>query len=188
MLVTKLKGDAMRIASAPLILLLVANVVAGQAFADDRIKPGLWEMTMKSDMMKSMPKIPPEQMEQMRKLGISLPDMRDGAMVTKVCITKEMAAQDHPPMMDSKDTGCQSKNYQRSGNSYSVDIVCDGRHMKGEGKAKGVFSGSDSFSSTYDFKGTAEGRPVTQHHETSGKWLAADCGDVKPMSAMLPKQ
>lgn len=186
MLLTKLKGEIMRTPS--FLLFLAAFAVAGSASAADKIKPGLWEMTMKSDMMKNMPKIPPEQMEQMRKMGINLPDMRDGGMVTKVCITKEMAAQDHPPMMDAKDSGCQSKNYQRSGGSFSVDIVCDGAHMKGEGKAKGNFSGGDSFNSTYDFKGSVEGRPVTQHHETSGKWLAADCGDVKPFTGMMPKQ
>jgi hypothetical protein len=170
------------------LLLLLATIAAGQACGADKIKPGLWEMTMKSDMMKNMPKIPPEQMEQMRKMGINLPDMRDGGMVTKVCVTKEMAAQDGPLMMDAKESGCQSKNYQRSGNSFSVDIVCDNPHMKGEGKARGVLSGGDSFSSTYDFKGTMEGKPVTQHHETSGKWLAADCGDVKPLTGMMPKQ
>ena len=175
--------------AVPFLLCLAASAATASAFAADKVKPGLWEMTMKSDMMKNMPKIPPEQMEQMRKMGINMPDMRDGGMVTKICITKDMAAQDQPPMMDSKETGCQTRNYQRSGNTYSADIVCDGAHMKGEGKAKGTFSGNDSFTSTYDFKGTMEGKPVTQHHETSGKWLAADCGDVRPMSGMMmPKR
>ena len=109
-------------------------------------------------------------------------------MVTKVCISKEMAERDQVPQMNQKETGCQSKNFQRSGGSYSMDIVCDGDRMKGEGKARGTLTGNDHFSSTYDFKGTMQGKPVTQHHESSGRWLAADCGDVRPLSELMPKK
>ncbi len=156
------------------------------AGAATQMKAGLWEMTMKSDAMKNMPKIPPEQMEQMRKMGVNIPEMKDGAMVTKVCITKEMASRDEPPAMD-KESGCQPKNFQRSGNSYSVDIICNGA-LKGEGKGKGSFSGDQSFTSTYDFKGSMHGQPVTQHHETSGRWLSADCGSVKPVDALMKRK
>lgn len=158
------------------------------ASAADQMKPGLWEMTMKSDAMKSMPKIPPEQMEQMRKMGINVPQMQDGAMVTRVCVSREMAERDQLPQAMGKDMGCQPKNMQRSGNGYSLDIICDGPAMKGEGKAKGTFAGSERFTSTYDFKGTMHGQPVNQHHESSGKWLGADCGDVKPVGAAAGKK
>ncbi|HJV86182.1 MAG TPA: DUF3617 domain-containing protein [Noviherbaspirillum sp.] len=177
----------MRTLTTSLLLCSMLSVSA-HALAAGQMKPGLWEMTMKSDAMKNMPKIPPEQMEQMRKMGVNVPQFQDGAMVTKVCITKQMAEADQPPGIDEKETGCQTKNYQRSGNTYSVDIVCNGDQMKGEGKAKGSFAGSESFTSTYDFKGTMHGQPVNQHQETSGKWLAADCGAVKPVTGMMPKK
>lgn len=160
--------------------------VAASAWAAGQMKPGLWEMSIKSDMMKNMPKIPPEQLEKMRQMGVAIPQMHDGGMVTRVCISKEMAERDEPPEMNRKESGCQAKNFQRSGGNYSVDIVCDGPHMKGEGKAKGSFSSKESFMSTYDFKGTMQGRPITQHHESSGKWLSATCGDVKPVDQMMP--
>lgn len=158
------------------------------AWAAGQMKPGLWEMTIKSDAMKNMPKIPPEQMEQMRKMGVNIPQMQDGAMITKVCITKQMADSDQLPGMEKNSTGCQPKNMQRSGSSYSVDIVCNGPDMKGEGKAKGNFNGNESFASTYDFKGSMHGQPVNQHQESSGKWVAADCGSVRPMGEMMPKK
>jgi hypothetical protein len=60
--------------------------------------------------------------------------------------------------------------------------------MKGEGKARGTFSGNESFTSTYDFKGTMNGQPVTQHHDSGGKWLSADCGNVKPVGDTPPKR
>jgi len=157
------------------------------AHAAEQMKPGLWEMTMKSDETANMPKMSPEQMEQMRRMGINMPQTQDGAIVTKMCITKQMAERDQPPM-SGNDSGCQSKNYRRSGNTYTVDIVCTGPTMKGEGKAKGTFAGTSSFTSTYDFKGTMNGQPVTQHHESSGRWLAADCGNVKPVGDAPPKR
>src|SRR5688572_5455513 len=161
-----------------LCLMFLTSVVAGAA---EQMKPGLWEMTMKSDAMANMPPMSPEQMEQLRKMGITIPQTQDGGIVTRVCISKQMAERDQPPGMQN-DSGCQSKNYRRTGHTYSVDIVCNGPTMKGEGKAKGTFTGTDRFTSTYDFKGTMDGQPVNQHHDSSGKWLSAECGNVKPAS------
>ena len=170
------------------LLLCPLLLTAVTAWAADQMKPGLWEMTMKSDEMAKMPQMSPEQMEQMRKMGINMPQMQDGGIVTRVCISKQMAERDQPPGMNQNESGCQSKNYRRTGNSYSVDIVCTGPTMKGEGKARGTFAGNDSFTSTYDFKGTMNGKPVTQHHDSSGKWLSADCGNVKPAGDMPPRK
>src|SRR3569832_2467893 len=60
---------------------------AAGAWAAGQMKPGLWEITMKSDAKKNMPKIPPKQKKKMREMGIDMPQMSDGGMVTKVCIT-----------------------------------------------------------------------------------------------------
>lgn len=170
------------------VVLFGLSLVSAAGWAAGQIKPGLWEMTLKSDAMKNMPKMSPEQIEKMRQMGLSIPQMQEGGMVTKVCISKEMAEREGAPQMDRQEAGCQTKNYQRSGSSYSLNIVCDGPHLKGEGVVKGAFSGNQAFNSTYDFKGSAQGRPVDQHHESSGKWLSADCGNVKPMDAMIPKK
>lgn len=175
----------MRKSTIPVLLCSLLSL--STAWAAGQMKPGLWEMTMQSDALKNMPQIPPEQMEQMRKMGVNVPQITNGGMVTKVCITKQMA-DDYAPGMEQNETGCQSKNYQRSGNSYSVDIVCNGPDMKGQGKAKGSFNGDTSFTSSYDFKGTMDGEPFNQRQETKGKWLGADCGNVKPASAMMPKK
>jgi hypothetical protein len=167
---------------------LLAFSLTPAAQAATNMQPGLWEMGMQSDAMKNMPKLSPEQLEMMRKKGINMPDMKDGKLVNKVCISKEMAERDQPIDMHREQTGCQAKNYQRTSNGYTVDLVCDGPNMKGEGKARGTFASKESFSSTYDFKGTAHGQPVNQHMETTGKWLGADCGSVKPISEMVPKK
>jgi hypothetical protein len=169
------------------LVLCSLSAVAIHAGAAGLMKPGLWEMTMKSDAFRNMPKLSPEQIEQMRKMGVEMPQMTEGGMQTKVCISRAMAERDEPPMMDGKDTGCEAKNYKRSGNAYSVDVICNGKDMKGTGTARGTYLNSQSFTSTYDFKGTVHGQPVNQRHESSGKWLAADCGNIRPMEDMLKK-
>jgi hypothetical protein len=119
---------------------------------------------------------------------MNVPQIQDGAMVHKVCITKQMTDGKMLPGMEKNDMGCETKNMQQSGNNYSADIVCNGAQMKGEGKVKGTFSGDTAFSSTYDFKGMMHGQPVNQRHENSGKWLSADCGNVPPAGGMMPKK
>ena len=171
-----------------LIVLLSVLSVSASVSAADRMKPGLWSMTMKSDAMKNMPKIAPEQMEAMRKMGVNIPQMQEGGMAMKVCMTKDMVERDQVPQGGPNESGCQMKNFNRSGASYTGDLVCDSPNFKGTGTVKGTYSGSEAFSSVSDFNGTTRGKPVSHHTETSGKWLAADCGDVKPVSEMMPKK
>ena len=155
--------------------------------AAGQTKPGLWEMTIKSDAMKNRPKIPPEQLEKMRQMGINMPQMQDGSMVTKVCISKEMAERDEPPMQRGE-SGCETKNYRRSANGFSLEIVCDGPRLKGQGSATGAFFGPERMSSTYDFTGTSQGRPIAHHQESTGRWVAADCGDVQPVESLMKRR
>src|SRR6478672_10466282 len=125
------------------IILLCAAGIAAPAAAD--MKPGLWEMTITSDAMKNMPKLPPEQVEQMRKMGASVP--MNGVMTTKICVTKAMAERD-PSSMSTAESGCAMKNWQRSANAYSADMVCDRPEMKAQGKVKGSMPNNESFIST----------------------------------------
>lgn len=164
-----------------ILLLSLGLACIAPVIAAGQMKPGLWEMTMKSDAMKAMPKIPPAQAEQMRRMGVDVPQFQDGGMVSKVCITPQMASQSAPGL-ENMQAGCQAKNVVQKGNSYSADIVCSGDMMKGSGKVEGNHASDQRFISTYDFKGTVHGQPVSQRHETSGRWLGADCGSVKPVT------
>lgn len=163
----------------------VLGMFSTVAIAADSMKPGLWEMTMKSDQLKQqqqMPELSPAQREQMQKLGMPVPTMRDGAVVHQVCITKEYAARSGTLDPKPPSSECKLSNQNRSGSSYRAEVTCDGPNLKGTGTMKGTFSGDTSYASTYEFKGTSRGKPVTQQHETTAKWLRADCGNVKPMA------
>ena len=157
------------------------------AEAAGKMKPGLWEMSIKSDAMKSMPKMSPEQMEQMKKMGINMPLMEDGAIKTKVCISKEMAEQDPTNTVSQYHSKCTTKNVVQNGNDYSMDLICDTPDLKGVGMVKGSFNGSDTVHSSYDFKGTSQNHPVNHHTETTGKLLSSDCGEIKPLG-VFPKK
>jgi hypothetical protein len=165
----------------------IASLAFGNAYAAGKMKPGLWEMHMQSDEMKNMPQISPEQMEQMKKMGVKMPTMQDGGMAVKVCVSKEMSEQEQPPLAQKQQSGCTPQNMKQSGNEYSMELVCDSPELKGIGMVKGSYNGSDSMRSSYDFKGVSNGKPMTQHMESKGKWLAADCGDVKP-AGVMPKK
>ena len=176
-----------KIISVHLLTLLAGIFFLDHAEAAGKMKAGLWEMSIKSDAMKSMPKMSAAQMEQMKKMGVSMPIMEDGVMKTKVCISKEMAEQDPTNMAHQNHSNCTPKNVAQNGNDYSMDLICDGPDLKGVGMVKGSFNGSDTVRSSYDFKGTSHNRPVNHHTETTGKLLSSDCGDVKPVG-VFPKK
>jgi hypothetical protein len=176
-----------KIISAQLLTLLSGLFLLGNVEAAGRMKPGLWEMSIKSDMMRAMPKMSPEQMEQMKKMGVNMPVMENGVMKTKVCISKEMAEQDPATAAHQNHSNCTPKNVVQNGNEYSMDLICDGPELKGIGIIKGNFNGNDTVRSSYDFKGTSHNRPVNHHTETVGKLISSDCGDVKPVGIFQKK-
>ena len=157
-------------------------------FAAGPIKPGLWEVTLQSSSMKNMPKISPEQIEQMRKMGIDMAQLQTGAIVNKICITKDMAERESLPQMNHKESGCEMKNQKRTSDGYTMDMICNGAQMKGKGSSKTVFASDKSFSTTSEFNGTMQGMPVNDRTDTSGKWLNADCGSVKPIQDTMPSK
>ncbi len=164
----------------------LALACAIPSFAAGSMQPGLWEVTQQSSSMKNMPKISPEQIEQMRKMGVDMAQLQSGAIVNRICITKEMAARENLPQMNHKESGCEIKNQKRTSDGYTMDMICDGAQMKGKAVSKTVFASDRSFSTSTEFKGTMQGMPVSDRTDTSGKWLSSDCGSVRPIKEALP--
>lgn len=84
------------------IMLLIGCSVATlpSVFADSVIRPGLWEVTTKSDLLQLIPHVPAEQMQQITRLakqyGLEMPQISNGAANSTMCITPEMAKQEVP--------------------------------------------------------------------------------------------
>jgi hypothetical protein len=169
--------------SVAVVLMLLCSI---PAFAGSTIKPGLWEVTLQSSSLKNMPKISPEQIEQMRKMGVDMAQLQTGAIVNKICITKDMAERESLPQMNHKESGCEMKNQKRTSDGYTMDMICNGAQMKGKGSSKTVFASDQSFSTTSEFKGMMQEMPINDRTDTSGKWLSSDCGSVKPIRDTMP--
>jgi hypothetical protein len=159
-------------------------LATGAQAAEHNIRPGLWEVTTTSGLLKLVPHIPPSQMEQLRELarqnGIDMPEIRNGAATSKVCVTKEMAERKIPPNLYERESGCAAKNITHAGNDTKMDLVCNGARLNGNGKAEGTFTSPESFTGRTEFSGDVQGTPVNERADTTGRWIGASCGSVKP--------
>lgn len=158
-------------------------------------KPGLWEMSQKpvgnaqadaamAQMRQQMANMSPEQrktlQDSLAKQGVSMPSTgADGAMAVKVCITPEMAARKQPPPMAKGD--CQSEVVSSTGSTMQLRFSCKQPPSTGEGSV--TFQGDSAYTSVMNVRSQAKGKPETVRLEGQGRWLAASCGDIKPLDA-----
>ena len=167
----------MRTSSTSPLLFSLALVASATASAAVTMKPGLWEITSNNQMAGlQMPALPPEQMAQMKAMGIKLPAMGGQGMQVTVrhCVSKEQAEKGVPPQ--PKDDGqCQQKSVARSGNKVSWRVECTGQHAA-SGTGSVTLSSPESYSgeSNITVKQGPTG-PMTMKQQFSGKWLSASC-------------
>ncbi|MEP7103013.1 MAG: DUF3617 domain-containing protein [Burkholderiales bacterium] len=151
--------------------------------------PGLWEHTFKmsspggemekaqAQMQAQLAAMPPEKRKQieemMKSRGVT---MGAQGTVTKVCVSKEQAARPAEPRMNAD---CSRQDVTRSGNTMKYKFECtQPRPMTGEGEMSFVSDKAYSGKSTVTTQ--VKGQPQQMTMEMSGKWLSADCGEVKP--------
>lgn len=182
---------------AKLRLLACAFLVSSSVYAQS-IKPGLWDMQHKmggspqmdqamAQMQKQMAGMSPAQRKQMEvmmgKQGVTMPTPgAGGGMATRICISPEMAARSEMPSQNEGE--CTSTVTSRSGNTLKMNYICKNPPSTGEGTY--TFSGDTAYTMKMVMNTTRKGKPETMTMEGQGKWLAADCGSVKPMA--LPKR
>lgn len=157
-----------------------------------KLRPGLWEnsVTMKSQsgqleaamaqMQKSMASLTPAQRKQMEQAmaqqGVS---MGPSGNTVKVCITPEQADLDRIPAQE----GC-TQNVQRTGpNAVAMTFSCKGTQGQPPTTGEGTmtFQGPTAYTGNFKVKTTSNGKPEQIDMVQNGKWLAADCGAIKPV-------
>ena len=152
--------------------------------AENDMRPGLWEITTTSDLLKLASQIPPDQMQILMNLakqhGVDIPPIQNGAATSNVCVTQKMADQKIPPSFYQNKSGCTAQNPTHAGNKYTWDFVCANPRVNGNGTAQAVFANPENFTGRTEFEGVAQGAPVKEHADISGRWMSADCGTVKP--------
>ena len=167
-------------------LTLIATFLAAAAnAAETHMRPGLWQITTSSDLLKLAPHLSPDQMQNIKDLakdyGIEMPQIENGAAISQACITQEMANQKKLPNVYNAELGCTSKNTTRSGNNYKLDFVCASSDLKGNGTAAATITSPEAFTGQTNFTGEAQGNPVNEKADINGKWINASCGAVKPL-------
>lgn len=175
---------------------LIVTMVLGlssAAFAQSNTKPGLWEITSKMSsptnpqltrqmeeaqkMMASMPPAQRKQMEEMMaKQGISMSPAAGGATAMKVCISPEMASR--PPMEQRQ--GCTYK-FSQNGAAHNFSFQCT--NPPGDGEGQIVFANADNYNGKMRFNTLQRGKKETMDIQTTGKFLGANCGAIKPLPA-----
>ncbi len=178
-------------------VLFAATLLALPALAQaQKIAPGLWEYTMtmqaqggraeaaNARMQEQMAKMTPEQRKMMESMmaqrGVAMasggpPGAMPGTTV-RVCITPEQAARNEMPHQDGN---CRQTGQERSGNTLKFRIACTGEHpSSGEGQFTLNSDKSVSGQVTMQPEDKSLAERVQMQHQ--GRWIAADCGDVKP--------
>jgi hypothetical protein len=169
---------------------IAALCLSFAAFAQD-LKPGLWEMSQttrggnaemekgRAQAQQNMSNMTPEQRkameEMMAKHGVKMnPAGPGGPMTITTCMTREMVERHEMP---SQRGDCKATRHERSGNKLKVAFTCS----KASGEGEYTFTSPEAFTMKMTMHTTIQGKQETMNMEGSGKWLSADCGNVKPM-------
>lgn len=178
--------------AAPIAIAAFAALCALPAAAQ-KLAPGLWEhsVTMKTDsgrmeagmarMQQQLAAMPPEKRKQVEAMmaGQGMGMGAPGAgkpMVVKVCLTPEQAARDEMPQSDGQ---CKQLSQDRSGKTLRFKFACSGeRAATGEGEY--TLDSDKAHHGRTVISTVAQGKPERMEMEHSARWLAADCGAVKP--------
>jgi len=160
------------------------------------VKPGLWEATHKTQMegnsetaqkmaqaQQQIANLPPDQRkmveDMMKSRGISMSGGSSGTGITvKYCMTKEMAERRAVPTQRGD---CKSTNTPIGPGKMKIAFSCTNPPSSGEGEI--TFASGEAYSMKMVVNTTVQGKPEKVSMEGSGRWLGADCGDIKPFGA-----
>jgi hypothetical protein len=175
-------------AALALLALFIQPVMA------QTLKPGLWEINNKmqtgsgqlekamADMQKQMAGMSPDQRKMMQdmmaKQGMSMAPGAGGGMAVKVCMTKESIERNELP---SQQGDCKTTTTPRMGNTMKMSFVCTQPPSSGEGQV--TFVSPEAYTMKMAMKTSVQGKPETMTMDGGGKWLSADCGNIKPLAA-----
>jgi len=175
--------------------IVFAGVLAGLTFGAgaQTLKPGLWEISnrmssssgeMESAMAQAQKEIaamPADQRKMMEammaKQGVDM-GKQPGTTVLKVCLSKDMVERNE---VGAQQGDCKQTAAARVGNTQKFSFVCTQPPSSGEGQL--TFVSPQAYTMKMAIKSARSGKPETIHMDASGKFLAADCGAIKPLGA-----
>jgi hypothetical protein len=158
----------------------MAATLVAQAPALD-VKYGLWEMSNVTNLGGQMPQVDTSKMtpEQKAKMDEAMKQMMGAhTTVTKSCITKEKVEKSVFMMDDQPGMKCSQKITTNTKTTLEASLSCTGEHaMSGQMHIEAL--SPTSMKGTIKSSGAMQGASMTATINMTGKWLGADCGDVK---------
>ncbi len=178
------------------IRLLVAGLAVlscSAVLAQPRIRPGLWEESaaMKTDnaqanaameqMKAKLASMPPEQRAAIEKMmagrGVGM-TTGGAANVIRVCITQAQIDRGFTPDRDGR---CSRMNVSTSGNVTTFDFTCTSEKHQVTGHGTFTAMGDTAFTASTLADTTTQKGAMRVQSDIAGKFIAGDCGDVKPI-------
>ncbi|MDQ6700085.1 MAG: DUF3617 domain-containing protein [Acidobacteriota bacterium] len=148
------------------------------------IKPGLWQVRSERetngrkapDLSERLKNLPPERRAQaeamMKERGIDA-----SGNIAKICQTREMLDSKH---FANSVPDCKITYSTRTNSSWKSHTSCAQNHI--ESDTEMIFSNPENYTVKTASTIQSDGQTKTSHMTMTGKWLSADCGDVKPLS------
>ncbi len=188
----------MKFRLSALIVLAAAGLAAGASSAQN-IKPGLWEINNKmqsgngeleaamAQMQKQLASMSPQQRKMMEdamaKQGVNFSASSSGGGIgVKMCMTKEMVAQNKLPMQQQGD--CTHTQSPMVGNTMKVSFKCTKPPSSGEGQV--TYLSDTAYKMNMKMTSSHAGKVGTMTMDANAKWLSSDCGNIKPIQMPVP--
>lgn len=167
-------------------LTIYASTVSAEKL---NMAPGLWEHTYTvktqsgeleeamAQMQQQLAALPPEQRKMVEQMmaaqGLGLGET---ANTVKMCITQGEIDQGVLPQQE----GCTQTIIKQTPNRLSVKFSCIDPPASGEGEVH--FQGPKQYSGNHKMiTQTEDGKPETIEMTQRGRWLSADCGNIRPI-------
>ena len=177
------------------------------------VKPGLWQMQTGSgagsgagapampalppDAEAKIAALPPDRQAQVRAAmagAMGGGGARPAGTTTQVCIapnTNMDSLLNQAQQRSSSGMQCSFTNRVQTSQGASYDISCTGTMGSAQGHTSYHVADDEHFSSTthMTINGKSQGQSMTMTRDlsTTGTFVSADCGDVKPMGAAPAK-
>ncbi len=176
---------------ASLAVLWPLASLTAQDFRPLDAKLGLWESTVSTDISggaaaPAMPQIPPETLAKMppkqrEQMEAMMKSRGSGApMITKVCLTRESL---NAGAFGRRDKSCTTKVVSSSSSKQVIHMECGQEEMKSSGDMTVELVDAQHIKGTMLMKSSVGGQTRDMKMSFDNKWIAADCGDVKPAVA-----
>jgi hypothetical protein len=170
---------------------LLAGLALGLPAMAQDMKPGLWEQTNEvgssngqmqaaiGEIRGQLANMSPEQRQSLQQMlaqnGVQLDIGAGGALRSKMCVTREMIEKKELPMQQGD---CSYKMTPLGPDRLKVNFSCTRPAASGEGEM--TVESPTSYRARMTIR-SQEQPDQTVDMDVRGRWLAASCGNVRPI-------